>query len=414
MIKQNYWFSLKSHIYVEFMDNRILIYDTQKGTHVIIINYEVVGLIKAMYEPENLGVVILYSELLNNNDVDLIINNLVKLQIADIECIIDKIQKPIKLVPILNLQNDIDKINELVKDDNERIFLLERDTLKYLFEVNIFLNNTCDVNCKFCFSYVKQIDCCTIKSEKLDELSIDIIKDVLRQIKYSSVYLINIMGGDIYKYSKLDQLRRLILSMPGKVHFYTHYKNYIKDSVVDVFFIDLIVDFPVDEAVMYDILCDVKDGCKIHFIVQNESEYEKAELIIEKFDLAKVEIHPFYNGNNLSFFEENIFMEENDIFSRSQQMREIFRNKKVNKNFFGKLYIFPDGEVKANMNTLSLGNIKNYDILNLINKELIYNTAWRRIRNEYPCDKCLNKFICPPISNYEIVLNKLNLCQVNK
>lgn len=413
MITQNYWFSLKSHIYVEFKEKEILLYDTQKGSYMKITNPEIISLIKDMYETENLGVVELYTEKFNNTDIKLIIENLIQLEIADLDIINNDAPKPIKLIPILNLQNDIEKIKEWVKDEKEKALLLGKDTLKYLFEVNIYINNICDVNCEFCSNHVKQIECCTIKKGKSDELSIEIIKDILRQIKYSSVYRINIMGGDIYKYSQLGELRDIILEFSNKVvHFYTHYKNYIKNSLIEDLPLNLIIDFPNNKTITQKIFSDINNNCTVHFIIKDENEYEKAESIIEENNLIKAEIHPFYTGENLSFFKENVFMDEDDIFSTTQQMREIFRNKKANKNFFGKLYILPDGEVKANMNTSSLGNIKSDDILNLVNKELINNTAWRYIRDKSPCDQCLNRFICPPISNYEIALNRLNLCHL--
>jgi len=95
-------------------------------------------------------------------------------------------------------------------------------------------------------------------------------------------------------------------------------------------------------------------------------------------------------------------------------MREIFRNQKLNSNFFGILHILPDGSVKANMNAETLGNIKRDTVLDLIYKELIDNTAWRKVRNERPCTDCIYHFICPAPSNYEKAIGRQNLCRIKQ
>lgn len=42
---KNYWFALKSHIYVEFKENEILLYDTQSGNRAITILDEPIVLV---------------------------------------------------------------------------------------------------------------------------------------------------------------------------------------------------------------------------------------------------------------------------------------------------------------------------------------------------------------------------------
>ena len=56
MIKYNMelkdgWFALKSHVYVEFKENNILLYDTKLGFHIETENKDVVFMINQLYEP---------------------------------------------------------------------------------------------------------------------------------------------------------------------------------------------------------------------------------------------------------------------------------------------------------------------------------------------------------------------------
>jgi pseudo-rSAM protein len=114
----------------------------------------------------------------------------------------------------------------------------------------------------------------------------------------------------------------------------------------------------------------------------------------------------------LDFFRENLFTGKEDIFSEILSIRKIFRNQKLNSNFFGTLYIMPDGTVKANMNTKAIGNTRQDTVLGLLYKEMSENTAWRKIRNSQPCDKCLYQFLCPAPSDYERATGRLNLCNI--
>ena len=120
------------------------------------------------------------------------------------------------------------------------------------------------------------------------------------------------------------------------------------------------------------------------------------------------------NGHNIKFFEENVYLSQEDIVTSVISMREIFRNQKLNANNFGSLYIFPNGEIKANINEATIGVLGENEILDVINNELSKNTAWRRVRSSEPCKDCVYQYLCPPPSNYEKVINRPNLCNVFK
>ena len=48
-----------------------------------------------------------------------------------------------------------------------------------------------------------------------------------------------------------------------------------------------------------------------------------------------------------------------------------------------------------------------------VSKEMMDNTAWRKVRDAAPCSRCVYQFICPPLSNYELAIGKSDLCTVN-
>lgn len=84
----------------------------------------------------------------------------------------------------------------------------------------------------------------------------------------------------------------------------------------------------------------------------------------------------------------------------------------MNTHFFGILTIFANGEVHGNVNDMPLGNISDTVLLDLIAEEMKTKLSWRRIRDKQPCCDCLYQYLCPSPSNYEIVMNKQNLCYI--
>ena len=216
------------------------------------------------------------------------------------------------------------------------------------------------------------------------------------------------------------KLKQVLAKYDYAFHFWIYYKNLIKEESALSGFnekdkIDVIVNFPVKDQVLSKLISQYKNhnNLTFHFFVENESHCEFVKCLEDKYPLNNLKIVPFFTGDNSIFFKENIFTDKEDILTEPIIMRKIFCNQKLNSNDFGILNILPNGDVNANMNTDILGNIKNDLLSKIIYEELIRNTAWRKIRNDKPCNDCLYQFLCPPISNYELAIGKPNLCHVN-
>jgi pseudo-rSAM protein len=370
---------------------------------------EVVSLIKGIYKPENLGVVLLTKEILSNADIQAFIREALEKQLGDLTDVEQMPDKPVRLIPILNLQWDVDKLKERGEDS----ILAGKDIMHYLLQLNIYLNDACTANCIHCRDYCQQTLCCTATCGNHTELSVNDIENLFRQIQYATIGKINLLGGNIFQYRNMTSMRKFFDSFEGLVHGYFHYGNYASDILPDSIIPNIIVSFPIKDTLLEEIWNKIdRKKATVHFLIENEDQYAQAEQSISHLEMENYSIHPFYTGENLDFFSENILLNRDDIFSTPLQMREIFRNQKLNSFFFGLLYVMPDGSVKANMNTSVIGNIKTDSILNLIHKELIDNTAWRKIRDAEPCCNCLYQWLCPAPSNYERVIGRPNLCHV--
>jgi pseudo-rSAM protein len=219
------------------------------------------------------------------------------------------------------------------------------------------------------------------------------------------------VGGNLFSYPLSDKIPEIFEDKKAQIHFWSHYKNF-RPSEHPVIW-DIVVDFPVDEQVLSNCIAGgMQETAQYHyhFIVQNEGEINLVEKMTAHFDIQDFEMHPYYNGANFDFFKNCIFLNRDDILSSTIAQRRIFCNQALNSNFFGSLTILSNGDVTATMNTPVLGNIFTTSLLELITKELKQNTAWRKTRNEPPCNACLFQYLCPPISNYEMTFQRQNLC----
>jgi len=308
-------------------------------------------------------------------------------------------------MPVLNIQNNI----EMLRRDYDRS--VGEKSLRYLSELTVYVNNSCDLNCVHCDQSYKQFMCC--KTDKCrNEIDVALLTKIVSQTKYVPIEKINIIGGNIFSYPHLEKIPEIFSEKKGCIHFWSHYKNF--QSINQQVNWDIIVDFSIDKQIFSNCInSGNKETMLFHFIVQNEEEVNLAEETANNFDIQNFEIHPFYNGKNLDFFKSGIFLNKEDILENITTQRQIFCNQALNSNFFGHLIILPNGDVVSNINTPVLGNINNKTILDLITEELDKNYSWLKTRNEPPCNSCLFQYLCPPVSNYEMIFNKPNLCTVN-
>lgn len=401
---KKYWFYLEPYIYVEFKAGLILMYCTKTGVYTEIESIQCKSIIEEIYKDENLGVVELSEDQVQNTQVREMIDFLAIHGMGHLDPVIDSEERPVILLPLLSLNKDLERI----KDDEMIEMMSGTDICKYLLGVSIVVNNECVQRCSHCGHSCKQFTCCSTDENTVKELDEKMLVSILGQLSYLPTKTINILGGDIYRYSHL----KLFSSVTEKkiLNIWTNYKNYQTNLTIDQCRLHILVDFPVDLYIFEKVVCNAKDlNVTFHFIVEDETQLEDCISKVSHFQIGEYEIHPYYNGANIGFFDRNVFMDKIDIFSSIHSMREIFRNKKLNANYFGELYIFPDGEVRAEVNSKSLGNVKDANLKTFIQQELIENTAWRKTRTFPECINCLCQNLCPSPMNYEIVTNK-NCC----
>jgi pseudo-rSAM protein len=406
----NYWFCILSHSYYAQNKQNAIVYNTLNGEYIQISNKAIVDLLEKMHLRKNLGVIEIGGKELNNLEINNFIKESVSKEICKIEKVNPNSAKPIQLMPILNLQKEIEKLKM------ERDRSLGENILQYLSDVTIYLNDGCNLNCENCGQYDKQFFHCW-KSHHAASLSIDLFIRFIEQLQYAPIRRLAITGGNIFLYPYFNEL---ISYLKGKNIFPVlgiHYKN-LKANKINIIYdfpTEIFVTFPLNNKESFiEQFKLFPANLKIIFEITSEIDYTLSEALIDELQIQNYEFRPFYTGNNEDFFSSNVYLTAEDILSVQSIQRIIFARQKMNTNFFGALYLYPDGTIKTNPSKENIGNFKVDNLLNIIEKELIDNTSWRTIRNKKPCNTCIYQFLCPSLSNYEIAIGKPNLCHVNR
>jgi pseudo-rSAM protein len=412
--KKKYWLYIYPNVYVVIdKSNEMLLYNTENGELIEISQNICMNLINDVHERDNLGVIALEQKYLENAICLDFIEDSLKKRILGIIEIDNNIPKPIILLPVLNLQRDVDRMK------GEMEPYIGDKLLYYLTEINIYLNNECNNNCPYCNLYSRQTKSCT-RDDTNTNMSVQLIKNILLQAQYSSVKKIYMLGGNLLLYPCWTELKSILESYNDdyEYHYWVHYKQMsdLWDLLGNTFNkkFDVLINFPVDKDLIFNILNQYNKDKDVafHFLIENETQYQMVKDWISTNNLKNAKVMPFYVEKKLDFFKNNVFVNKEDIFSSIINYRKIFCNQKLNSNDFGNLFIFPDGTTKANFNRLTIGNIEKDSLMKIIYNELITNTSWRKVRSEEPCNDCLYQFLCPPPSNYEFVIGKNNLCHV--
>lgn len=406
-INNKYWLYINSHIYYCTKDAQAILYNTETGARIETEDKHILVLLQLLQKKKNMGVICCTGKLLSETPYKEFVITFCQKGMGDVVDVSLMPKKPIQMLPVLNLQSDI---NKLPKED------IGKDLLHYLLELNIYLHNNCKQNCLNCNDIFRQILCC-MKSEREqceEILDINTLKYIIQQIQYGAVNKLNLLGGNIFEYPYYSELLELLVNFDGHVHIWNHCANFNnKDIIFHTFHYEVIVTFPIKSKSLDTCvnLCK-NNNAKFHFYITSIEEYEKAENLIDKYEINDYTIHPIYTGKNHAFFKEYIYSKREDLYQIKLPFRRIFSHQKMNTFFFGTLTILPNSKVYANINTSELGNIRYSTLLDVIEKEMRENTAWRKIRDTSPCNKCIYQYICPSPSNYELVIGKSNLCHI--
>lgn len=136
---------------------------------------------------------------------------------------------------------------------------------------------------------------------------------------------------------------------------------------------------------------------------------EKAVYNYQRLVKLGKRIRPFVvkNEHNLNLTKELLTFTKGELLNIKNKFQVIKTNNLINTNFWGHIYVFPDGTVSF---SLLEDRAQSVDIERLQEefKKLFFrgNFSWTQLREYDKCQKCAFQYLCPSPSNLETVLRK--------
>jgi pseudo-rSAM protein len=405
------WFYLEPYVFVSEDREGYLFYNANSGKGISFGKSEMINkVVKYLQNPVNMYSIRIGVKELEDEPLYYFIQSLQEASFGDL--VEGHLPKPVIMPLILSLQKNVEYLKA-------HFSLLNENILSYLHEVTVFVNGNCKHRCKSCTDMFKQYPCCTKSNDTLD---FKLLNDFLYSISYTGAS-VNITGGDIFLYPEFHKLYEILEKRGSLKTCIVNYRNIPEDSDILNLFTDksFRLKITVNDSYRESTLVAIAERLQQNNINQlwetsitSIREYEKAERLSEQLSRRNIEVNitPYYNQKNMDFFEENIFMQQEDLMAVELGRQDIFALQELNTHDFGKITLMPDGKVYANLNKKPIGNIMD-GIGDLLCRELVDGDSWRhtRYRTE-PCNQCRFRLNCPSPSSYESVIGKPNLCHV--
>ena len=413
MENYTHWFYLESYTFLFYSKNQYVIYNTLNSTYIDCSLYgkTINTVLSILHNTNKTYCVGIYEYQLRDSQftefIKKIRNTFSGDIIKNIRGIPPFISKPI--LRILHHPN-----NPKTKEYN----LLGENALFHLHEVTFYLENQgFDLNPMYKDCYKQFLYPTYTEKQKLSHAK---YLEIIEQLSICQIDKINIIPATIEKKELFSYLLSLSRQYSIQTQIILPYKKYNKEDLKQLlinpqFSIMIMVHLPVD----YEELNSYINLFNEYNITWSLIASNKNDVIfLSKNNLGKftnVDYIPWYTGDNMDFFKEYIYNDFKDIIEQKNTKQHIFRKQILNDNLFGKLTIFPTGEVYSNVNFPTIGNIQDQKLSEIVYSEIEnYFKPWFFTRDYVSCKNCVNKYLCPSISNYEIVANEYNMCYLNQ
>lgn len=403
-----YWLYLEPYTFISEDIDGFFLYNSQNGKGVSFPKCEALNLIvEQLQDFNNLYSVRLTLEELQEDSTFYFVNTIQTFKLGDL--VEGSNPKPVIMPPLLNLQRGVEKLKLHNVSFSEKI-------LSHLQEVVIYVNGSCDNCCQTCRVTYKQHLGCTLSDKELD---IHTLKDFLNPIVGTGT-VITLQGGNVFKYTHLNELLSFLHESKIPSTLVCDWRNLPAswdNFPYKEFSFKLLINTLDDTSKIVDTVQNLHLSGVLQSweaFVTNTTEFDQMEKLEEKLEILDIpfDIKPLYIGSNLAFFEENVFTDKETFRSIYRGRQDIFTLQTMNPNDFGKIILFTDGQVYANINLKPIGHIHE-SLSEMLCRELESNNAWRRTRYHVePCNNCRYKLICPPLSGLEDVIGKNNLCHI--
>lgn len=393
---KEYWFAIYPHCFLWMKGEEGLVYNTKNYAKILFCNEgllaEKTGQLVVM---ENLYCIRLTEEELADEKLNGWVQNMVAQECSALVEDNGINQRPLSLPPILKVQDEADYYRWEHRQG------IDGNVIENLHRLVFHINGSKYGN----ELYAKQTIYPTVSFEMLSA------KDILRfamNARVSPFLTEIVLVGNPFVYEGLEELMESLQTI-CPVSVYCTWQD-VMNFLSDVEKLSTKANLHI-MATGDAVLDKLPQEVNYTFLVTSEQEYEAAMEFEGKYRLEHVDIVPIYAGNNLSFFEECLYMDDESIQDIALDKREVFIRQKLNIQDFGRLTVMNDGKVYSNPNHSAIGHIGETPHA-LVYREITEGSSWLRIRDQKPCCDCIYQWLCPSPSHYEDVIGKPNLCHI--
>jgi len=420
--KKKYWFYIEPYVFISLKKDSLLFYNSLSGKALeyditLDENRGILDIAKKLQSSRNLRVVGLKNRELNDPVISQFIHHIRMDFMGDLIDTAFSAGKPVLMKPSVSISRDVKKL----KKSSHRS--AGEEIMGYITEMYLYITGRCSQNCSLCPSAFRQFPCCTQTRTSPVELEFPKIESLSDELAGTRIINLNILGGDIFSYSRFDELAQMLNAIPFKKTYYSHYLNIIPgiDRLKEVnpvnSLLKIPVTFPMDMeklSAAVEVVKEYRFNPQIIFMISGQKDFDEAEIVVQESGLNKHLYQPWYTGNNLDFFKENVFVTPEDILNSKPRLKAIYRNSSVNSLNFGRLTVLADGSIYSNVNGARLGAAGKDSLYQVVYKEMVRGTAWLRTRkNVEPCKHCTLEALCPPLSDYSYAIGRNDLCIKN-
>lgn len=391
------WLLLKKSLFIDFITkNSISIYDTESNTFMFSKEGKFIEIIHKFYIPDNLGCVEL-SDAIVSDDFE-------KAKLLGYIYVVETTKRPVNLLPILNLQSDLQRNGNL----QQRISLLGSKLALISgirIEVSPMISSTSGhYNLQERRVALNQY-CIYTTSELCREKGN--LQLVIKQLSITSVSKIDLYCN---RNSLIEngEICAILQTIPSYIRINLH-------MMVDEYYPleeNFTFVFQLHKNIQLKLYADKYTASNIivkclsashelsFFVYSNEDLY-----LIDHLHNKNIHICPVVLKDNINWIKTCVCLSKNNISTGTYSFNRLFRNMKLNANFFGIIDICVNGCVRAHGSKKVLGNLadKQFSLIDIVVKELLQNNSWRRTRDIHSvCSECGLRYLCPPLSIFEL------------
>lgn len=401
-IMNKHWFTLYGDTFLWLRNNKGLVYNAEnKNRYLFLLSYKIEKICHQLLETENLYTVELTEEAIKDDEINQWIHSLINIQAGYLSLNVEFDKRPVSLKPILKVQDD----SQYYEEQHELGF--RGKILQNIHELTFFINGSELGDTE----YFKQTIYPVRSNQILEREKIRSFVKNSRSLFLSNINLI----GDFFSYSDFEGLINDISELSIQLTIHISIKDFLNhvQKIKEIKWpVDTRINILVDTVFNVLLLKDFPLPFSLMVFVFSDEDFSRYSSMFDTFPIVQdIRFIPIYNKENLSFFESNVFMEKEDMDNVCLSKNEIFIRQAINVGDFGKLTIMPDGKVYANVNMPSLGTIDESPY-SIVYKEFNDGLSWFKLRTQAPCNNCVYQWLCPSPSNYEIVIDRPNLCHV--